>query len=175
MASKCQSILPSAPMSARRCGERSSHYRSRAWKPLRRLTEKGWIEGRKQWAEVQFIPSDASVKKAMKPDRYLAIRVRPWQTERFSDGNSYHYYAVVTNRWEIEGEELLRWQRERCGSVEKIHDVIEERSGGRGNAVREVLRQRGVVAAQLSLLQRDLDDEAQGVAAKLLAGADEGF
>ena len=38
----------------------------------------------------------------------------------------------------------------------------------------EVLRQRGVVAAQLSLLQRDLDHEAQGLAEKLLAGADEG-
>ncbi len=46
-----------------------------AWKPLRRLTEKGRIEGRKEWAELEFIPSAASVKKDMKPDRYLAIRV----------------------------------------------------------------------------------------------------
>jgi hypothetical protein len=95
-----------------------------AWKPLRRLTEKGLIEGRKEWAEVEFIPSDASVKKNLKPDRYLAIRVRPWQAELFSDGNSYHHSAVVTNRWKMEGEELLCWQRERCGSVEKVHDVL---------------------------------------------------
>lgn len=40
--------------------------------------------------------------------------------------------------------------------------------------VRIKQRQRGVVAAQLSLLQRDLDHEAQGLTAKLLAGADEG-
>jgi len=60
-----------------------------AWKPLRKLTEKGLIEGRKEWAELEFIPSAASVKKDMKPDRYLAIRVRPWQTELFSDANSY--------------------------------------------------------------------------------------
>src|SRR5436305_10820011 len=66
----------------------------------------------------------------MKPDRYLAIRVRPWQTELFSDGHSYHYYAVVTNRWEMEGEELLRWQRERCGSVEKVHDVVKNDLAG---------------------------------------------
>ena len=72
-----------------------------AWKPLRRLTEKGLIEGRKEWAELEFIPSASSMKKDMKPDRYFAIRVRPWQTELFSDGNSYHYYAVVTNRWEM--------------------------------------------------------------------------
>ena len=101
-----------------------------AWKPLRKLTEKGLIEGRKEWAEVEFIPSASSVKKDMKPDRYLAIRVRPWQTELFSDGNSYHYYAVVTNRWEMEGEEVLRWQRERCGSVEKVHDVVKNDLAG---------------------------------------------
>jgi len=101
-----------------------------AWKPLRRLTEKGLIEGRKEWAEVEFIPTASSVKKDMKPDRYLAIRIRPWQGELFSDGNSYHYYAVVTNRWEMEGEELLRWQRERCGSVEKVHDVVKNDLAG---------------------------------------------
>lgn len=101
-----------------------------AWQPLRRLTEKGLIEGKKEWAEVEFIPSAASVKKDMKPDRYLAIRVRPWQRELFSDGNSYHYYAVVTNRWEMDGEELLRWQRERCGSVEKVHDVVKNDLAG---------------------------------------------
>lgn len=101
-----------------------------AWKSLRKLTAKGLIEGRKEWAEVEFIPSAASVKKDMKPDRYLAIRVRPWQGELFSDGNSYHYYAVVTNRWEMDGEELLRWQRERCGSVEKVHDVVKNDLAG---------------------------------------------
>jgi len=100
------------------------------WKPLRKLTGKGLIEGRKEWAEMEFIPSAASVKRDMKPDRYLAIRVRPWQGELFSDGNSYHYYAVVTNRWEMEGEELVRWQRERCGSVEKVHDVVKNDLAG---------------------------------------------
>jgi hypothetical protein len=101
-----------------------------AWAPLRKLTEKGLSEGRKEWAELEFIPSAASVKKDMKPDRYIAIRVRPWQTELFSDGNSYHYYAVVTNRWEMNGEELLGWQRERCGSVEKVHDVVKNDLAG---------------------------------------------
>lgn len=101
-----------------------------AWKPLRKVTEKGLVEGRKEWAEVEFIPSAASVKKDMKPDRYLAIRVRPAQGELFGDGNAYHYYAVVTNRWELDGEELLGWQRERCGSVEKVHDVLKNDLAG---------------------------------------------
>lgn len=95
-----------------------------AWKPLRKITEKGLIEGRKEWAEVEFIPSAPSVKRDMKPDRYLAIRVRPAQGELFSDGNRYHYYAVVSNLWEWDGERVLRWQRERCGTVEKVHDVL---------------------------------------------------
>jgi hypothetical protein len=101
-----------------------------AWKPLRKVSERGLIEGRKEWAEVEFIPSGPSIKKDMKPDRYLAIRVRPAQGELFWDGSAYHYYAVVTNRWEMEGEELLRWQRGRCGSVEKVHDVLKNDLAG---------------------------------------------
>ncbi len=101
-----------------------------AWKPLRKITEQGLIEGRKEWAEVEFIPSAPSVKRDMKPDRYLAIRVRPAQGELFSDGNAYHYYAVVTNLWEWDGERVLRWQRERCGTVEKVHDVLKNDLAG---------------------------------------------
>jgi hypothetical protein len=101
-----------------------------AWRPLRKITDKGLIEGRKEWAEVEFIPSAASVKRDMKPDRYLAIRVRPAQGELFSDGNAYHYYAVVTNLWGWDGERVLRWQRERCGTVEKVHDVLKNDLAG---------------------------------------------
>ena len=49
----------------------------------------------------------------------------------------------------------------------------EERFSWGRDVVREILRQRGV-AAQLSLLQRDLDNEAQSFTETLLAGADEG-
>jgi hypothetical protein len=95
-----------------------------AWKPLRKVTDKGLIVGRKEWAEVEFVPSQPSRKKRMQPDRYLAIRIRPTQGELFGDGNAYHYFAVVTNIWSWNGERLLRWQRERCGTVEKVHDVL---------------------------------------------------
>ena len=60
----------------------------------------------------------------MKPDRYLPIRIRPAQGELFADGNRYHYFAVVSNMWSWNGERLLRWQRERCGTVEKVVDVL---------------------------------------------------
>jgi hypothetical protein len=95
-----------------------------AWKPLRKINEKGWVEGRKEWAEVEYVPTKPSRKKRMKPDRYLAIRVRPAQAELFADGNRYHYFAVVSNMWSWDGERLLQWQRERCGTVEKVIDVL---------------------------------------------------
>ena len=101
-----------------------------AWKPLRKVTDKGLIVGRKEWAEVEFVPSKPSRKKRMHPDRYLAIRIRPAQGELFGDGNAYHYFAVVTNIWSWNGERLLRWQRERCGTVEKVHDVLKNDLAG---------------------------------------------
>jgi len=101
-----------------------------AWKPLRKVTEKGLIVGRKEWTEVEFVPSQPSRKKWMQPDRYLAIRIRPAQGELFGDGNAYHYFAVVTNMWSWDGERLLQWQRERCGTVEKVHDVMKNDLAG---------------------------------------------
>ena len=101
-----------------------------AWKPLRKVTDQGLIAGRKEWAEVEFVPSKPSRKKGMQPDRYLAIRIRPAQGELFQDGTPYHYFAVVTNMWSWDGERLLQWQRERCGTVEKTHDVLKNDLAG---------------------------------------------
>jgi len=95
------------------------------WKPLRKITEKGLQEGRKEWAEVEYIPTEGKGVY-----RYLAIRVRPAQGELFADGNRYHYHAVVTNMWQWDGERLLRWHRERCGTVEKVHDVLKNDLAG---------------------------------------------
>lgn len=95
------------------------------WKPLRKITDRGLEEGRKEWAEVEYIPS-----KGKGTYRYLVIRVRPSQGELFADGNRYHYHAVVTNMWHWDGERLLRWHRERCGTVEKVHDVLKNDLAG---------------------------------------------
>lgn len=100
------------------------------WKSLRKVTDQGLIAGRKQWAEVEFVPGKSSRNKKMQPDRYLAIRIRPAQGELFGDGSSYHYFAVVTNIWSWDGERLLQWQRERCGTVEKTHDVLKNDLAG---------------------------------------------
>ena len=86
--------------------------------------------GRKEWAEIEYVPTIRSSSKQMKPDRYLAIRIRPAQGELYQDGQPFHYFAVVTNMWSWDGERLLQWQRERCGSVEKVHDVLKNDLAG---------------------------------------------
>jgi hypothetical protein len=96
---------------------------------LRKVTDKGLIAGRKEWAEVVFVPSRTKEKKDDTPDRYLAIRVRPSQGELFSDGNAYRHYAVVTNNWTRDGERLLQRHREKCGTVEKVFDVLKNDLG----------------------------------------------
>ncbi len=100
------------------------------WKPLRKVSDQGWVVGRKEWAEVEYVPTHPSHNKHMKPDRYLAIRIRPAQGELYQDDQPFHYFAVVTNMWSWDGEKLLRWQRERCGTVEKVHDVLKNDLAG---------------------------------------------
>jgi len=80
------------------------------------------LDAHKEWAEVAFVPEERSPKKNAKPFRYVGIRIRKEEPDLF-DG-SYRHFAVVTNRWELDGNELLNWQRQRCGTVEWAHDVL---------------------------------------------------
>jgi hypothetical protein len=101
-----------------------------AWKPFRQWQGAELVHRDREWAEVEFTPSDGSTKKHLMPDRYLVIRARPRQGELFADGTAVHYYATVTNRWDWDGERLLRWSHERCGTVEPAHDVLKNELGG---------------------------------------------
>lgn len=83
----------------------------------------------RSWAEVEFIPSAPSVKKGRAPDRYLAIRLEPVQRGMFADGTKVKHFAVVTNDWKRAGPELLKWQRGKAGTVEKLHDVLKNDLG----------------------------------------------
>lgn len=65
----------------------------------------------------------AGERRDGKPLRYLAIRIRPRQGEFFEDGSACRYYAVVTNR-EEEGGWVLRWHRQKAGTVEHVHDEL---------------------------------------------------
>ncbi len=100
-----------------------------AWKPLRH-TRRDHEPSTREWAEVEFVPDHGSYKRDEQPDRYLVERVRPSQLPLFANGEPYRFYATVTNLWEVEGERLLHWARERCGTVEPAHDVLKNELGG---------------------------------------------
>ena len=51
-------------------------------------------------------------------------------------GQIYKMFAVVTNKMEIEGSELIFWQRRRCGKSEELHYILKEELGG-GNLSRK--------------------------------------
>jgi hypothetical protein len=101
-----------------------------AWRPFRQWKGAELVHLDREWAEVEYHPVRGSNEALRMPDRYLVIRARPRQGELFADGSAVHYYATVTNRWDWDGERLLRWSHERCGTVEPAHDVLKNELGG---------------------------------------------
>jgi hypothetical protein len=78
----------------------------------------------REWAEVPYVPDDGDHRKD-RPcvRRYLAVRIRRRQGELFADGSGVKHFAIVTNR-EGDGLTLLRWHREKAGTVEHAHHVL---------------------------------------------------
>ncbi|MFC1977019.1 IS1380 family transposase [Chloroflexota bacterium] len=91
-----------------------------AWR-LWKIEDKGII---REWAEVPFVPSRKYERKDSSPYRYVALRVRGRQGDLFHDGTSIRHYAIVTNRWEMEGGALIEWQRAKAGTVEQAHHIL---------------------------------------------------
>ena len=76
-------------------------------------------------AEVEFTPGDWP--RAAWPLRYIALRFTPLQQELFaSRGTTYH--AVVTNR-DLDAAALVRWHREKAGTIEHVHRVLKDELG----------------------------------------------
>jgi hypothetical protein len=120
------------------------------WKPIYKEDAKGKrVESGQEYAEVCFVPAWTCTAKN-KPDyRYLAIREAledqqtiqglettplpvqqelPFQTIHLSK-RCYKLFGVVTNR-KIDGEALIHWHRERCGTSEKVHHVEKNELAG---------------------------------------------
>jgi len=91
-----------------------------AWHPWK-TEDKGAI---REWAEVSYVPSRKQERKESPVYRYVAIRVRSPQGQLWADGSSIRHYAVVTNRWEMDGQALLEWQRGKAGTIEHINDIL---------------------------------------------------
>ena len=68
-------------------------------------TEKGGVI--REWAEVPYVPTRQYERRDSQPYRYLAIRVRRQQGGLFEDGTMVRCFAVVSNRWDMEGQALL--------------------------------------------------------------------
>ena len=99
-----------------------------AWTPYQAPGQE--LDAEREWAEVPFVPSEPSEKKNRQPLRYVGIRIRPRQGTLFGDGNEVKYFAVVTNRTELDGAKLLQWHREKAGTVEQVHDIVKNDLGG---------------------------------------------
>lgn len=98
-----------------------------------RVPESGWalVEERAEesvyWADVEFTPGDWP--KDAKPLRYVAVRIRKKQGFLFAAGYDTKYLAVVSNRRELSGAELLRWHWAKAGTIEHVHDVTKNELG----------------------------------------------
>jgi hypothetical protein len=84
----------------------------------------------RDWADVPFVPSEASEQRDTQPLRYVAVRVRPRQGDLFADGTAVKHFAVLSNVWEWDGARLLQWHREKAGTIEHIHDVVKNDLAG---------------------------------------------
>ena len=121
------------------------------------LPEEHWKADRhetdaiREWAEVNYLPSDGIWKKdAVSPRRYLATRIRARQGELLRDGNRVRHFCIVTKRSDPKdgsGLDLIRWHRQKAGTIEHAHDVLMNELAGAAP------RQRRLAAAQRHPLQ----------------------
>ena len=96
----------------------------------RAVAEHDWVTfdeepdgSKRQWAEVDFVPSQRYEHKHSQPLRYVGLRILKPQGSLFADGSDQHYHAVVTNL-DWDGARLLSWHREKAGTVEHVHDEL---------------------------------------------------
>jgi hypothetical protein len=83
----------------------------------------------RQWAEVDFVPSEPYERKDSRPLRYVGLRLLKAQGSLFADGSDRCHYAVVTNL-DWDGGQLLDWHRLKAGTIEHVHDELKNGLAG---------------------------------------------
>jgi hypothetical protein len=91
-----------------------------AWQ-LWKIDNTGFV---KEWAELPYVPDRRCENKDTLPYRYVAIRMRQPQGKFFLDGSEIHHYAIVSNLWDMKGQDLIEWQRGKAGTIEQVHHVL---------------------------------------------------
>jgi hypothetical protein len=77
-------------------------------------------------AEVEFTPGDWP--RDASPLRYIVLRFTARQQELF-ESKGVRYHALVTNRYELDAADLVRWHREKAGTIEHVHRVMKDELG----------------------------------------------
>lgn len=77
-------------------------------------------------AEVEFTPGDWP--RDAWPLRYIALRFTPRQQELL-ENRGVTYHAVVSNRRDLDAAQLVRWHREKAGTIEHVHRVMKDELG----------------------------------------------
>jgi len=115
---------------------------------------------RRQWAEVDFVPSQRYERKDSRPLRYVGLRLLKAQGSLFADGSDRLHYAVVSNL-DWDGGKLLEWHRLKAGTVEHVHDELKN-----GLAAAHMPSQRFAVNAawfKLSLMSYNIASAIKGL------------
>lgn len=99
-----------------------------AWRPYAAPGETP--DALRDWADVPFVPSEASEQRDTPPLRYVAVRVRPRQGDLFADGTAVKHFAVLSNLWDWDGARLLPWHREKAGTIAQVHAVVKNELAG---------------------------------------------
>jgi len=114
------------------------------WQPIRYKVDGNMEESGQEWAEVCFVPNKVSQSLRGPEYRFLAIREPikqldlpgmemqedlPFPVMGFDGKGAYKVFGIVTNR-DIDGEELIKWYRGRCGKSEEAHSVMKSDLAG---------------------------------------------
>lgn len=120
------------------------------WQPLRawNARKKEWQQTGQEWAEVVYVPNWVAHKKSNPDYRFMVTRERlaeqplpgmteqlqlelPFPTMEMGSKGLYKLQAIITNR-QVDGDEVIRWYRERCGKSEEVHAIQKnDLAGGR--------------------------------------------
>lgn len=115
------------------------------WQELHAKRNKKVIGIRGQYAEVCYVPNKIAHSKKGQSYRYLATReiIRQMELPGMEPapideklhpeklaGVTYKVFGMVSNIHEMDGEELIFWQHERCGKSEEAHLILKSDLGG---------------------------------------------